>query len=645
MATKIPEVVKVGTRLHEQLVAALKTRLMMSSEERSKQHDKWEKADELFQAYMPETDADRVRKLEREQAGIPHYTTIQIPYSYASLLTAHTYYASVFMGRSPVFQYQGTHGEPQTSEQAIEALMGYQYTNGGMAMPLYQWLLDPGKYGEGVIGHYWYEETIRVVEWTERTPTFMGIPLPGAPKKKERVESDVPGYHGHKLFNVRPYDFFPDPRVPIMRFQDGEFAGRYVEIGWHEFLEGAEDGRYFNVEAVREGRGNGQGGSTGSGFMAQSRLGGRNVTLPNENSIPAYDNMWPGVVCAYEVYAKVIPSEWGLGTGKRVELWWFVITTQGVLIGARAVGKMSNRFPFEVLAGELDMYGLFTRGMLETLKPLNDILSWLINTHFYNVRKVLNDQFVVDPSMVVMKDMEDPRPGKLIRLKPEAYGRDVRTMISQLQVVDVTKQHVQDAQIIMDLLQRVPGVTDNVMGMVNDGGRKTATEIRTSSNFGINRLRVMCEMFSAQGFGPLAGELYKCTQQYYTLDRKYRIMGSMAELAENYMQVQPSDIAGSFDFVPVDGTLPIDRFAMANLWKELMSTAVTIPAIGQQYDFAKIFSYVANLGGIKNLNSFRLQAQVVPDDVLHNQAQAGNVVPMNSNPNEPGQIPGMGATG
>jgi len=52
---------------------------------------------------------------------------------------------------------------------------------------------------------------------------------------------------------------------------------------------------------------------------------------------------------------------------------------------------------------------------------------------------------------------------------------------------------------------------------------------------------------------------------------------------------------------------------------------------------------VAQLGGLKNINRFRIQ--VVPDGMMQQEMQRGNVVPMRTNPSEPGQIPGMGPTG
>jgi len=198
------------------------------------------------------------------------------------------------------------------------------------------------------------------------------------------------------------------------------------------------------------------------------------------------------------------------------------------------------------------------------------------------------------------------------------------------------------------MLQRVTGVTDNIMGMVNAGGRKTATEVRQSTTFGINRLKTTCEFFSAMGFGPLAQKLVQGTQQHYNAEQKLRIVGDLAAMSPGFIDVNPDLIAGFYDFVPIDGSLPVDRFAQANLWQQMLGQMSKVPQVMAQYDIGKMFGWVANLAGLKNLQQFRVQ--IVDPGMLAQQAQAGNVVPMKPSGADLGrppaqmQIPGMGAT-
>ena len=194
-----------------------------------------------------------------------------------------------------------------------------------------------------------------------------------------------------------------------------------------------------------------------------------------------------------------------------------------------------------------------------------------------------------------------------------------------------------------DMAQRISGVSDNVMGMVNAGGRKTATEVRTSTSFSANRLKTACEWFSSVGWAPLTQKLLQSTQQLYDTERKYRIVGDLAQWGDRYLNISPGDIQGFFDFVPVDGTMPVDRYAQANLWNQMFGTMSKIPQVMQSYDIAKLFGFVAQLAGVKNITQFRIQVQ--PDAMMQQQAQMGNAVPMKMNEMEPRQIPGMGATG
>jgi len=128
------------------------------------------------------------------------------------------------------------------------------------------------------------------------------------------------------------------------------------------------------------------------------------------------------------------PERLGLDDSTFPEKWLFVVANDSVVIHAQPLGLFHNKFPFEVLELEPDGYAMFKRSMLDIVRPMNDVMNWLVNTHFYNTRKALNDMFVVDPSRVVMKDVLSPEPGKIIRLREEMYGQDVRTAITQFRL-------------------------------------------------------------------------------------------------------------------------------------------------------------------------------------------------------------------
>jgi hypothetical protein len=197
-----------------------------------------------------------------------------------------------------------------------------------------------------------------------------------------------------------------------------------------------------------------------------------------------------------------------------------------------------------------------------------------------------------------------------------------------------------DFQAMLGIGERTLGVNDQIMGSLNTGSaRKTATEVRTTTGFGVNRQKTITEYMSATGMAPHAQRLVQNSQQFYDAGAKMRRVGNLAlEAGERFLNVQPDDIQGFFDFVPVDGTLPIDRMAQANLWKELMgSLRMMPPQVAMGYDWTRIFAWVATLAGLKNISQFKVQ--MVPDAQLAAQAQQGNVIPLR--PPQGGGLPSL----
>ncbi len=640
--------IKRGGKLHQLIIDEVRDRIQFSKRKFQGRHKKWIEGEERALAFLPEREVDAKRRLKRE-GGMPQYTTIQIPYSYAILMTSHAYWTTVFMSRSPVLQYSGRHGESEMQIQALEALIDYQMLVGNMMVPLYLWLLDQGKYGLGVIGEFWDEEEITTAEIVEEEAQFFG-PVQIRKARKRKITKRVPGYVGNKLYNIRPFDFFPDPRVPTHRFQEGEFCGVYGELGWNTILRRAERGIYTNLEHLRPG----ERGGTG-----EREAGSAQLELPDADEFftsNPFDKKASDVTKIYECHIDLIPSKWKLGKGDMPEKWVFTVTSDfKIVIGAQPLGAWHNKFPFDVLEFEPEAYSIVPRGIPEILQPIQNTIDWLFNSHIYNVRKTLNNQFVVDPSRVVMKDMQDGVPGGIIRLKPSAYGTDPKLAFTQVQTSDVTQNHLRDMQVVLDMGQRTLGVSDAILGLQQRTGRRSATETRQSTTFGINRLKTVAEYQSAMGWAPMSQKLVQNSQQYYDMDRKFRIVGDLIESAgPSFVRVDPAAIQGFYDFVPIDGTLPVDRFAQANLWRELLAQMKNVPGLVEQYDVARIFAWVAQLAGLKNINRFKIE--IAPDGQLAAQAQQGNVIPipgaapvraglpdLNVVP-EPGQVGGLGTT-
>lgn len=628
MPTKNVEL-KPDSKEHQFVRRQIMDRARFSEKEMLNRQTSYKEQEDQFLAYIHERDIDRKTK-SMFKDGEPQYTTLRIPYTYGEIMTMHTFFTTVMLGRQPVLQYNGRHGESQQHKLAVEAIMNYQMQSGRNIVPLHIWILDALKYGRGVVWADWEERYSYFQETrTVERPIYEG----GVRVSTETEEVEEPmrilQYMGNKFFTTKPQNFRPDPRVPIAYLQEGEFVGREYDLTMNDLIKGGREGIYFNVDAARRE------------FKASSadKSLGEQSTLVDDvvNENPALAGKPTGKVKALEMYVELVPDDWGLKDFKMPQKWVFTVVNEKVIIEARPLGFYHDQFPCFALEPEFDGYSLHSRSPQEIIKPLEDTLTWLFNSHFYNTRRALNDQVVFDPTMIEAEDVLSPLPGGGIRAKPAAYGQDLRRSVFQVPVADVTRQNIGDSAYVMNILQRVDGVNDSLLGVSRQqGGRQTATQVRQDNQFAVNRLKSKAEFLSAQGLAPLAEVALQQTQQYYDQEMKFRIAGNLVNPNEDpFVDVTPNAIAGFYDFVPVDGSIPLDRFALANLWRQIFADAARIPGMGQQLDFMSIFSHFAKLSGATDIDQFRVKTQLQDPEELDRARDRGDVVPIGEPPKGP----------
>jgi hypothetical protein len=180
--------------------------------------------------------------------------------------------------------------------------------------------------------------------------------------------------------------------------------------------------------------------------------------------------------------------------------------------------------------------------------------------------------------------------------------------------------------VIQRLADAITGVNDNTRGIQDSGGRKTATEVRVSSDSGASRLAATSRVISAQGMVDVTQQMCLDNQQFLEQTFQIQVLGGRA--LEAPVTVGPDEIVGDFYFPINDGTLPIDRVAMFDLWQQLFQVLITVQPLAAQYDIPRIFEWIADLGGARNIEQFRVN--VVPDMQAQQDAAAGNAIPANA---------------
>jgi hypothetical protein len=652
---KLPiELLKPGSDRHTAVKKYLLDRLAASETFMSKRYSRWRLNELQFQAYISLAEHEKILKSARNSRSMPEITSLVIPYSYSTIMAVVTYLLQVFAGSDPIFRVNATKGDAMMAQEYMELALKHNTTHTRMVLKIFQFLLDSQVYNLGVMRNLWsVEERFTTLMKPSMMPGPMGMmPNFSGPRIRSREMAVV--FEGTNVTNVDPFMFFPDPRVaPVEVSRKGEFVFWRDFTGRHVLEEQQQKGliRYLDDigDRPKTSQYSGEGDVPVSNRNSMVKEGGTNPNRRPEGQLEDFVQLDQGSVV-------VVPSKLGLGDSDAPEKWLFTIANKNQIIQAEPLDLDHGLHPVCVTEPYSMGYSPGGMSMVEMLEPIQEGMSWLLNSHIHNIRGIINNSFILDPNAVDMTSFKDGRPGKLIKLKPSAVGRDVRTVIQQLQMYDATAQHISDIEVLRRLGDTVSAVNDNLRGVQQAGGRKTATEVRTATENGASRLVMQARLISAQAMVDQAEQMCVNMQQLTTEPFFMKVVGS--DGLEKLTQIGPENLIGDFNFPVTDGTLPMDKIALLDVWKEIFQIVATNPMLQQMYNLDQIFDFVADLSGARNLDKFKIQpmpgqmpgmppAMGGDPNALAEQAQAGNVVPILGGPGANGGrgIPDFAAAG
>jgi hypothetical protein len=189
-------------------------------------------------------------------------------------------------------------------------------------------------------------------------------------------------------------------------------------------------------------------------------------------------------------------------------------------------------------------------------------------------------------------------------------------------------------QYVYQMAQVMTGVNDPLSG-IQLPTERSATEVSTITAQASQRTAVMVRLMDENGIQPLVERSIHNRQQFTSIGRYYRIIGDLARMAGmKSIYAGLSDIQGDFDYKKVTGILPEDPARSATTWTNLMAAAGQLPQLqepgpdGRVLDFRRVFDTIAEKMGVSNIDSYYMDVQVMPDEQVNNQLQAGNLAPM-----------------
>lgn len=618
---------KPGSELHEELREKIWRRIWESRRVMSSKYDDWRKMDDTLKAYAP-VEPHAVRGRDGADDDDPLERVI-MPVTFANLETLLTYMTTAFL-QDPIFTYEGVGPEDAYGAFLMTHHIARQSHRARIGLNLHTQWRDAFAYGFGVVSPVWYRKmgkkpVVQEDGFLDRMRNLFIVT-----DRKKKFERGVL-WEGNKLMNIDPYRYFPDPNVPIHEHQEGEFEGWISEDGYMNLLgrERDSDDFLFNVQYLRH-------------VDHRSRFSHDFHGREDRHAVESQTVTSSSSVDVIYLYVNLIPQEWGLGRGKYPEKWMFMLAADQVIIAAQPLGLNHDMFPTAVAAPNYDGYSTTPASLMDITIDLQNVIDFLYSSHIANIRKAINDMLIVDPSMINVHDLNNPKPGKIIRTRRSAWGRGgVDQHVKQLIVQDVTQANVGDAGFLMNFMQQVHGTSEGLKGEIaHRSDRVSAQEARDSRMSGLARLERLARIISMQSNLDIAYMMASHTQQFAEQEIYIKVMGEWRERLRNEFGVEtnhdriyvdPLDLMVEVDLVESDGTIPGSENAQT--WTQVMQLAAQSPEIMQTLNLPKLFVHIARHLGAKNPEDFIIRAQqaapqVMPDEEVEREVQAGNLTPI-----------------
>jgi hypothetical protein len=526
----------------------------------------------------------------------------------------------------------------------------------GVLLP--QFLTDIGRFGIGIMKSQFVRET-QPVPVQVPDPKWRPVPnLPGAQQQPPMITQwqAKTSYLGNRISVVNPYRWFPDVRLPITRFSYGEFCGDEIEYSRNELNKMEQDGLCAGVEfipALPDDAYNDR-----RSFYQD----GRQNPLYNPTIDPKFASHF---VLITEIEIKLNPSKTFIDEGVALDpdldadvIYIVWIANDGRIIRIEDSGYEHNQFCYDAAQFFNDQLRVVNFGIAELIGPMQDIMDWLLNSRVTNVRKVIQNQLVVDPRYVDMEDLKARNP--VIRLKGTVDGLAINNYIQQLNVTDVTTGHLTDMAVIKDLSQDATGLSNNLVGQYAEG-RRSAREASNVNANAASRVILPVKGIWQSALLPLGRKLLKNAQQNLDEEQLVSVVG-LAKVASDpmtvaaFLPVDKTQLVGTYDFLVFDDTLPSQRTAMAGYLQEVgaLLSAQPMQIFGLNLDPQLLLYEWFKLVGIRNPERFaltpeRLAQLAAMAGIAGNPGGAGGVGPTQQGggqnvQSQPGRVQTNGST-
>lgn len=622
-------------RNHAALLDYVTCRLESDNEFRGNRVSRYSQIDRDIAGFLIRTtQAERDREAAKKSNGQPVALESHLPLTFIHMDDMMTYFAQTFAPNRGMF-YQMAKPEQSSVAATLVSLFNYHATHSGYYRQLLLAMWSVLKYNMGGLALEWVQES------GPRLTTSEG----------QTVVEQVTVFTGNRVQGLDMYNTMWDSSVsPADLHKDGEWVATARRRSHYWLKSRVLKGVFANCTDILEA-----GEADDSAFCkAVSKY---YVHPPTESKLSkmlekgcgtsAGGTDWMSILGSgesldegqYEVvtmHIRLNPNDFGLIDGDAearaqrngYEIWRVSLLNGERIIAADHINNVHQHLPVYFGILNEDTMGADSKSPAETIQPLADFASFMMNTHVKAVRKNLYGTTYYDPSVVDMSLIPDGEVAARIPVKAQGYGKDVRAAVhNEAKTLD-TQQTLQDMQGVMALInQFFP--TQAAPSQIAGIDRAISSQVAAVQQ-GVNRRQHKgARLLDDTLMRPLRVGMYYNVVQYQEDGQEVPdYYGSPTKV--DLSQLRDTNLSTVIGM----GLMAIDRQSTMDLVQKIIFTLIQNPEASRQIEIMGMLDYWVQLMDVDmNLAQFKKSPEVLAQEqaaMAGATAEPEGVTPMNN---------------
>jgi hypothetical protein len=598
--------------------------------------------------------------IELYDRGAPKFYTLPMTATHVSTMAS--FITGTLFGNDSPLKVSARGPEDEQAADLVNQLLKWnqEQHKAGFYQLGYFWVESALLYNRGIMYESWKTRNELTFETVQEEVEPARTELEENPETGEEVMVEYPavfeevtrkvrkpaGGYNH-LEIISPYDGLFDPAFPLYRFQEGRFAGHRTFISWADLRARSKkeviSSEYVFPEAVDKLRG------VKNGMDATSNVSNK---TNNENLLSrtewertgnasamqqflSTDKHDGGLVVIHELWVRLVPKDFELGSGTEPELFRIMLGNKKELLAIEESTYLHDEFPYAIGEARPSAFYAFAPSWAIMLKPLQDMVDYLKDRHQDALARTVGNVFVVRSQFVDVEDFTNPKKEGLILSVTDNTppSMPLEEIVKQIPISDMTASFNSEMGALMSFAEQITAASTGQGGGEQEG---SATQFVSQMEMASGRLMTVARLLSQQGLLPQTRRFVKNFQQFIDDETVIRIRGNQLEVRPSFLAtaqtpfitINRDTIQGEFDFSVDDITLPGTQTRQVAAATRVLEAATAYPQIidptdPTAIDLKAVFLWTLKSSGL-NIENFI----VGPDQAQANmqKIQAGQTM-------------------